>query len=105
MSCIFTGSRQPSPIKPKNSYDTPISSMFGSFFDMMRMMKSVMFPLRYETVITETGLPMWLKLDLIGAMKIDTDFKLERSKSQKQSWSPKDMVLDIKPRSVLTYEL
>ena len=58
-----------------------------------------MFPLRHETMLTEAGLPLWLRLDLVGAMRIDTDFRLEKNPGQLQR--NMNMVLDIKPRFIL----
>ena len=58
-----------------------------------------MFPLRHETMFTEAGLPLWLRLDLVGAMRIDTDFRLEKNPGQLQR--NMNMVLDIKPRFVV----
>ena len=78
---------------------SPVSSVASSLFDLLKTMRSVVYPLRHEMIITETGLPLWLRLDLLGAVKIDTDFRLQQPRSQpRSSQAPKEMVLDIKPR-------
>ena len=98
--CFLSTDPRQTSAKPKpRNYGSPVSSMLGSLFKLMNLMRTVVFPLRHETMLTEAGLPLWLRLDLVGAMRIDTDFRLEKNPGQLQR--NMNMVLDIKPRFVL----
>ena len=94
---FFIGSPE-SNSTPKDFPDSPVSSVVDSVLNFMKMFRSILYPLRHEMLLTECGLPMFVKLDLVGTWKIETNFRLESSQHPSQALKPKDIVLDFKPR-------
>lgn len=67
---------------------------------LMKLQKSVTLPLLHTTLMTETGLPLKLRIDSLGLMKMEGDLKIEPdSDSHRKSLISKlDAVVKVRPR-------